>query len=176
MKRWIQRLFNLRSDVGLNFYVGSFFSRYILMQNRGIKWHVHYTSTVHAPQNLVCGKNVFAGDSPGTYIEATNGIFIGDYTNLGPNVGLISSNHDVIDNNKHVPAPPIKIGAFCWLGMNSVVLPGVELGDFCIVGAGSVVTKSFAEGYCVIAGNPAQLIKQLDKAACERHKIKKASE
>jgi acetyltransferase-like isoleucine patch superfamily enzyme len=45
-------------------------------------------------------------------------------------------------------------------------MPGVVLGDFTIVGAGAVVTKSFEEGYCVIAGNPAKIIRQLDKTAC----------
>jgi len=35
------------------------------------------------------------------------------------------------------------------------------------VGAGAVVTKSFPEGYCVIAGNPAKLIKHLNKTECE---------
>jgi len=29
-----------------------------------------------------------------------------------------------------------------------------------------VVSKSFSEGYCVIAGNPASVIKQLNKADC----------
>ena len=47
--------------------------------------------------------------------------------------------------------------------MNSVILPGVVLGEKTIVGAGSVVTKSFLEGYCVIAGNPAKKIKDLNK-------------
>lgn len=46
--------------------------------------------------------------------------------------------------------------------MNSVVLPGVTFGPKTIVGAGSVVTKSFPEGQCVIAGNPARVIKRLD--------------
>jgi serine acetyltransferase len=31
-----------------------------------------------------------------------------------------------------------------------------------VVGAGSEVTKSFPEGNCVIAGNPAKFIKELD--------------
>ena len=43
--------------------------------------------------------------------------------------------------------------------MNSMILPGVVLGDRTIVGAGSVVTKYFPEGNCVIAGNPAKVIK-----------------
>jgi serine acetyltransferase len=34
------------------------------------------------------------------------------------------------------------------------------------VGAGAVVSKSFAEGYCVIAGNPAIKIKDLNKQEC----------
>jgi acetyltransferase-like isoleucine patch superfamily enzyme len=54
--------------------------------------------------------------------------------------------------------------------MNAVILPGVELGDFTIVGAGSVVTKSFKDGYCVIAGNPAKLIKELEKEQCKEYR------
>ena len=47
--------------------------------------------------------------------------------------------------------------------MNSLVLAGVELGPSTIVGGGSVVTKSFPDGYCVIAGNPAKVIKHIDR-------------
>lgn len=53
---------------------------------------------------------------------------------------------------------PITIGDNCWIGMNAVVLTGVELGDYTTVGAGAVVTHSFP-GHCVIAGNPARVIR-----------------
>ena len=46
--------------------------------------------------------------------------------------------------------------------MNAVILPGVTLGPNTTVGAGSVVTTSFAEGNCIIAGNPARLLYRLD--------------
>lgn len=167
-KRFIQKVFRLRDDVGLNFYISHVFSKYILRQNRNVKWAVHFTSTIHHPERITRGKNVFPGDSPGNYIEASNGIIIGDYTNIGPNAGIISANHDVINNGQHIKAPSIRIGKFCWIGMNAIILPSVELGDFTSVGAGSVVTKSFSEGYCVIAGNPAVIIKKLDKTICEQ--------
>ncbi|MEO6330036.1 MAG: acyltransferase [Ginsengibacter sp.] len=167
-KRLIQKMFKLRNDVGLNFYIAHVFSKYIMRQNKNVKWAVHHTSTVLHPQNITRGKNVFPGDSPGNYIEASNGITIGDYTNIGPNVGIISANHDPVNNLQHIMASSILIGKFCWIGMNVIILPSVELGDFTVVGAGSVVTKSFTGGYCVIAGNPAVIIKKLDKNICEQ--------
>lgn len=57
----------------------------------------------------------------------------------------------------------VRIGDYCWIGMNVVILPGVVLGTRTIVGAGSIVTKSFPDGYCILAGNPAKIIKNLDK-------------
>jgi len=163
----IRKLFGLRKEMSIGFYSSDFLFRKILRQNSGVKWAVHHTATIHCPEKLTIGKGTFPGDSPGVYIDATNGIAIGDYTNIGPNVGIISSGHDFIDNNEALHAPPIKIGSFCWLGMGATVLPGRQLGNFTIVGAGAIVTKNFEEGYCVIAGNPAKVIKHLNKSACE---------
>lgn len=127
-------------------------------------WPVHFTSRVVCPERVKRGRGSYPGDMPGCYIQAINGIEIGDYSIFAPNVGLISANHDPACLERHLPAPPIRIGSHCWIGMNAVILPGVELGDFTIVGAGSVVTKSFPEGYCVIAGNPARIVKMLNRA------------
>jgi acetyltransferase-like isoleucine patch superfamily enzyme len=52
--------------------------------------------------------------------------------------------------------------------MNAVILPGVTLGENTIVGAGAIVTKSFPEGWCVLAGNPARVIRKLDPAKDQR--------
>ena len=166
MKKMIQQLFGLRKDVGVNFYIADFFFRKILRQNADVKWAIHFTSKINFPDKIIRGKNVFPGDSPGNFIDAYNGIEIGDYTNIGPNVGIISTNHHAVNNAILTDAPPVRIGRFCWIGMNAVILPGVELGDFTIVGAGSVVTKSFPDGFRVIGGSPAQVLKELDKNAC----------
>ncbi len=163
----LKSLFRMRREMSTGFYITDFLFRKIFRQNADTTWAIHHTSTIHNPGKIKRGKNVYPGDSPGVYINASNGVEIGDYTNIGPNVGLVSSNHDFVNNDVHTPTAPIVIGRFCWLGMGAVVLPGVQLGDFTIVGAGSIVTKSHTEGYCVIAGNPARVIKQLNKEACD---------
>ena len=162
----LKALFRMRREMSAGFYVTDFLFRRIFRQNADTAWAIHHTSTIHSQDKIVRGKNVFPGDSPGVYINAANGIELGDYTNIGPNVGLVSTNHDFINNDVHVAAQPIVIGRFCWMGMGAVILPGVVLGDFTIVGAGTIVTKSFTDGYCVIAGNPARVIKQLNKEEC----------
>ncbi|MBI1292301.1 acyltransferase [bacterium] len=133
--------------------------------NTHVPWPVHFTSTVIWPRRVKLGVGTYPGDSPGCYIQASNGIEIGDRTNLAPNVGLISANHDPEDNTRWLPAEPIRLGKDCWIGMNAVILPGVQLGDKTVVGAGAVVTKSFPQGHCIIAGNPAREIRSLNPPA-----------
>lgn len=155
------KILGLRKEMGIGFYLRDFWFRYIMRNNADTTWAVHFTSTVIAPKNIIRGKQVYPGDSPGNYIQAINGIEIGDHTNIGPNVGIISANHDPTNNERHLPSAPIRIGKHCWIGMGAVILPGVQLGDYTIVGANAVVTSSYENGYCVIAGNPAKIIRQL---------------
>lgn len=163
----LKNIFGMRKEMSFSFYVQDFVFRRILRNNAKCTWAVHHTATIHNPEKIVRGKNVYPGDSPGVYINAQNGIKIGDYTNISPNVGLVSANHDVIDNDKHQLTPPIEVGRFCWIGMGAIILPGVKLGDFTTAGAGAIVTKSFPDGYCVLGGNPARVIKYLNKEECD---------
>lgn len=89
-------------------------------------------------------------------------IYIGRGTWIAMNVGIITTNHSIENPDEHDEPKDVRLGEECWLGMNSMILPGVTLGDNTIVGAGAVVTKSFPEGHCVIAGNPARKIKDID--------------
>lgn len=98
---------------------------------------------------------------PGTYFQAFGKINIGRGSYITQNVGIITANHNLHDLDSHSQPRDVNIGEKCWIGMNSVVLPGVTLGPHTIVGAGSVVTKSFPKGNCVIAGNPAKIIRHL---------------
>lgn len=142
-----------------------FFIQKFLKINKKVYWPVHFTSKVTSSHNIYAGIDTSPGYMPGCYIQGIGKIYIGDYTQIASNVGIISANHNLYDTRIHEKGT-VKIGKYCWIGMNSVILPNVNLGNFTIVGAGSVVTKSFKEGYCVIAGNPAKLVKKLNPENC----------
>jgi acetyltransferase-like isoleucine patch superfamily enzyme len=126
-----------------------------------VYWYKHKNCTVANVRKIEVGINCLIG-RPGCYIQGAGKVIIGDYVQFGPNVGILTANHDLFDQNKY-NVEPIIIGSYSWIGMNSIVTAGVELGTRTIVGAGSVVTKSFPDGYCVIAGNPAKVIKYLEQ-------------
>ncbi|WP_333615740.1 acyltransferase [Bacteroides pyogenes] len=132
--------------------------------NRKIPWPVNPRTLVSNPTNIefdINNINVF--QTPGCYWQNHKGkIVIGKGTWIAPNVGLITTNHDIKDSGKHVDGQDIILGEKCWVGMNAVILPGVVLGPGTVVGAGAVVTKSFPEGKCVVGGVPAKLIKSIE--------------
>lgn len=57
---------------------------------------------------------------------------------------------------------PVIIGNNVWIGFNSIILKGTVIGDNSIVSAGSVVKGEFPP-FSLISGNPAKVIKTLDK-------------
>ncbi len=57
---------------------------------------------------------------------------------------------------------PVVIKDDVWVGANCIILPGVTIGSHSVVGAGAVVTKDIPS-YCLVAGNPARILKYYDK-------------
>lgn len=142
-----------------------FFSQKICGHNRAAGWPVSRNIRINNP-STICFDNEDLSNfhSFGIYYQSSDAqIVIGKGTRIGPNVGLITKNHDPLDLNKHLPAKPIVLGKACWIGMNAVILPGVTLGDHTIVGAGAIVTHSYPQGNCIIAGNPAKVVKELNR-------------
>ena len=71
--------------------------------------------------------------------------------------------HHIINTNTNklsIMEKPISIGKNVWIGMHSVVLKGSEIADGCIVGACSLVSGKFDEQNCLLAGDPAKIIKK----------------
>lgn len=111
----------------------------------------------------------------GATIYARKKICIGDNTLIGGNAKIIDNDFHPIDSNLRleqiyadhpgeltdiIPTKEVIIGKNCFIGCNSIILKGTVLGDNCVVGAGAVVSGRF-EDNCIIAGNPAKVIKKL---------------
>lgn len=116
------------------------------------------------------GARIRIGDNvgiSGATIYARGSITIGDNTMIGGNTKILDNDFHPIDaearlrdDRSRIGVRPIVIGKNCFIGCNSLILKGTQLGDNCVVGAGAVVSGVF-EDNCVIAGNPARVIKRL---------------
>lgn len=104
----------------------------------------------------------------GSTIYSTSSIKIGKNATIGANCKIIDNDFHPLDpeqrrlnlNKEHTARSPITIGDNCFIGMNSIILKGTTLGNNVVVGAGSVVHGSFPDN-CIIAGNPAKIIRQI---------------
>lgn len=150
---------------GWKWFLRSVLCQKIFQINGHIPWPVSPYIKISNPKNIIFDPNDISNfQMYGNYFQNFNSkIYIGKGTYIAPNVGIITSNHDLYNLDKHTDGKDVILGNKCWIGMNAVILPGVKLGDKTIVGAGSVVTKSFPDGNIVIAGNPANIVKQLSR-------------
>jgi len=110
-----------------------------------------------------------------TFISGIKRVYLHKNVILGQNVFISDHNHNYEDIDKPIceqginKIESVEIGENTWIGTNASILSGVKIGRNCIIGANSVVTKSFPD-YCVVAGNPAKIIKRynLKKKKWER--------
>lgn len=113
--------------------------------------------------NITVGENFYANHNL-VILDAAKVTF-GDNVFIGPNCGFYTAGHplDYERRNQGLEyAKPIKVGNNVWFGGNVCVLPGVTIGDNVVIGAGSVVNKDVPCD-CVVAGNPAKVIKKIDQ-------------
>ncbi len=104
----------------------------------------------------------------GATIYAWNTIEIGDDTRIGANVKIVDTDFHPVDacerlhgNNSASGCKPIRIGKNVFIGMNSIILKGTKIGDNSVVGAGAVVSGCFPSN-CIIAGNPAKIVRYIE--------------
>lgn len=88
-------------------------------------------------------------------------ITIGDDTQIGPHVQLLTPTHPLDPDERRTKieaAGPIRIGKNVWIGGGAIVLAGVTVGDDAVIGAGAVVTKD-VPARAVVVGSPARVVR-----------------
>lgn len=124
-------------------------------------------SWIEAPFHCDYGSQITVGAGVfvnfGAIFLDPRAITIGDQTQLGPNVQLLTADHPR-DPAQRTAGPelarPIHIGSRVWLGGGVIVCPGVTIGDDTTIGAGSVVVRDIPAGV-MAAGNPCRVVRPL---------------
>ncbi len=111
--------------------------------------------------NIYLGKNFYANFD--CVILDVCEVRIGDNCMLAPGVHIYTATHP-LDAGARIGGAeygkPVTIGHNVWIGGRAIINPGVTLGDNVVVASGAVVTKNVPPN-CVVAGNPARVIKEL---------------
>ncbi|MFX1258420.1 MAG: acyltransferase [Promethearchaeota archaeon] len=132
--------------------------------------------TIIEPVNLYgckIGNNCFIGP----FVEIQKNVIIGEKSRIQSHTficdGVIIGKHCFIGhgtmftNDLFIDSPNLeswvkrdtKVGNDVRIGNNATILP-ITIGDNSIIGAGSVVTKDVPAN-CVVAGNPAKILKKI---------------
>ena len=103
------------------------------------------------------------------HFTCANKIIIGNGVLTGKWVTITDNSHGETDfdtlqtpphKRKLVSKGPVIIEDNVWIGDKATVLPGVSIGKGAIVAANAVVTKDVPP-YCVVAGIPAKIVKEI---------------
>ena len=147
------------------------------------------------PENIEIGSDVYIGANtilegyhqnkiiikdrvwigPSCYLHGAGGLTIEPNCGLGPGVKIISSAHDLAqdDLGPIIGLPlkfgPVVLGEGSDIGMGAVVLPNVSIAKGTQVGAGAVVSKN-TNLYSIVAGVPAKELR-IRQSAYEKREI-----
>lgn len=108
---------------------------------------------------LEIGNNTYMNQS---LIQCASKIKIGDNCAIAGDVLIQDTDfHPLLDEHgdEKTYTKPITIGNKVWICAKATILKGVTIGDGAIVAAGAVVTKDVPTR-CLVAGNPAKVIKE----------------
>ena len=104
-------------------------------------------------KKLFISKGVFINKC--VIIEGNGIVYIGENCQIGPNVTILTTNHDT-KNNMQCTIQDVRIENNVWIGAGVIINPGVVVGSNVIVASGSVVTRNYEN--CTIAGIPAKVV------------------
>lgn len=104
-------------------------------------------------RNRICGNiqieaSVLFG--PDNYLSSV------DHVYRDIDVPVMNQGAETISKNGH---SELFIGEGSWIGTHVAIIGCVHIGRHCVIGANAVVLKDIPD-YCVVAGNPARIVKK----------------
>lgn len=142
----------------LFFRISSFFSRNSLLRLIGFPIRLIYKIIIQ----WILGIDIPDKTRIGSLINIYHGIglIVHEKVIIGKNVVL--RHNTTIGNAKRVDdVPTIKDNV--QIGANCVIIGDIVIGNNSVIAAGSVVVKSVPD-FCIVAGNPAKIIKEIIKS------------
>jgi len=118
----------------------------------------HYAEETDRRPQLVLGEH--SAITHRHLIDCTNSVAIGRFTTMAGFQSQILTHSIDLQQNRQTSAP-VRVGDYCFVGTNSVLLPGSALPDYSVLGAKSLLNRIFTEPYQLYGGVPAEPIKQL---------------
>jgi len=127
---------------------------------------IAFSNRLNAQPELCIGDGTFIGH--GCHLGIAESIQIGRNCLLAGGVSVRDLDGHPVDAARRragEPTPPagvrpVVIEDDVWIGATAIILKGVTIGARSIVGAGAVVSRDVPPD-CVVAGNPARVIKEL---------------
>lgn len=136
---------------------------------KGTRVHLGDRVRIRKQVSFTGGGTVTVGSDTllnGCWIIAASRVQIGDSC-LISDCGITDNDYHHIDpQRRHDPltsstTASVVVGDNVWIGLRALVLKGVSVGTDSVVGAAAVV-RSDVPPRCVVAGNPAQVVKWFD--------------
>lgn len=159
----------------------------ILMYSYKTRFHCCGNNVIFDPLNstftyegIEIGNYVFIGGRAWMSSSLDNRIRIGSCVMFGPNVTLLTGDHETqvvgepmyfVKTKINNIASGITINDDVWVGANVTILKNVIVGEGAVIAAGSLVNKSVPD-YAIVAGVPARVIKyRFTGKELEEHKL-----
>jgi acetyltransferase-like isoleucine patch superfamily enzyme len=102
-------------------------------------------------------------------IDCTSSVTIGRFTTFaGFQSQILTHSIDIEENRQS--SKPVRIGEYCFVGTNCVILGGSVLPDKSVLAAKSLLTKEFGEPYTIYGGIPAKPLKTISRDAKYFHR------
>lgn len=110
-----------------------------------------------------------------TIIDGSNGVTIGEGTQIGAWVGIFSHGSQVsvrLHGKDYISIPKedrkgyvrasVTIGKFAFIGAGAKIMPGVSIGDGALIAAGAIVSCNVPD-YGIARGSPAKVVGDVRK-------------